>query len=173
MRLRRSQYHTANRPLLFVVIKPILTGFETCDDRVTGRSSVLGGVLAGRAIAASDMPALRASAKVQPPAARRQTLNAAVAGGFRLRIYVSMFGPDVILQPCRHYNSDPQQRLAFPKVEWRFTGSACWQYSRPFDAHGESKGYKLLRLCRIRDNVCACALVQPPALAIGVEATFG
>ena len=57
-----------------VVPEPILTWLETADDRVVGRSSVVGGMLAGR-VAAADVAALGTPGRWshQPPTSRHST----------------------------------------------------------------------------------------------------
>ncbi len=54
--------------LALVVPEPILTGLETAHNRMARRRCVMGGMLGGRAIAATNPAALCAPAKVQPPA---------------------------------------------------------------------------------------------------------
>ena len=50
------------------VPEPGLAGLEAPDDRVPGRGRVRAGVLRRRAVAAADVPALRAAPQVNPPA---------------------------------------------------------------------------------------------------------
>jgi hypothetical protein len=60
-----------------VIVKPPFPGLETRDYRVTGRRIVLRCVLIWRGIAAANVTALGASAKMQPPAAHRQAFDTA------------------------------------------------------------------------------------------------
>src|SRR4051794_27692330 len=59
---------------------PRLARLERADDRVPGALLVSGRVLAWRAVAAADMPAFEADPQVQPGAALREALLAAVDG---------------------------------------------------------------------------------------------
>ena len=70
MRVRWKQLHTFDHPLLLVIEEPILTWFEAHNDRMSGRGRMLGRMLARRAIAASDVAALRTPPKVRPPTFR-------------------------------------------------------------------------------------------------------
>ena len=56
------QLHARDEFFFLIVVEPILSGLEACSHGVTGRSRVTGGMLAGRAVAAADMPALRTTA---------------------------------------------------------------------------------------------------------------
>jgi hypothetical protein len=53
-----------------VVVEPVLPILEAIDDGMAGSRAVLRCVLARRTVAAADMTAFRASAKVQPPSVR-------------------------------------------------------------------------------------------------------
>ena len=87
MRMRREQLHTSDHPLLLVIEEPILSRFEAGNDGMPGRCRMLGRMLAWRAVAASDVPALRASPQMKPPALRRrQTFHAAIATWLRSRV---------------------------------------------------------------------------------------
>ena len=57
--------------------EPVFAGFEAADYRVAGGSRMRCGVLGGRGVAAPDVTALGAPAKMQPPSAVGQALNAA------------------------------------------------------------------------------------------------
>jgi hypothetical protein len=59
-----------------VVVEPVLAGFESTDDWVAGRFGMGGSVLAGRVVATTDMSALSATSKVQPPTAGLEALDA-------------------------------------------------------------------------------------------------
>jgi len=84
MRMRRKQPHTLDHRLLFVVVEPILTRLKAGNDRMARHHGMLGCMLAGRTVAASDMPALRAPAEMKPPTIRRsQAFHTPIA--YRLR----------------------------------------------------------------------------------------
>lgn len=68
MRMRRQQLRTFNHCLRLVIKEPILAWLEARDDRMPACSRVLRGMLARRAIAASDVPTLGTSTEVKPPA---------------------------------------------------------------------------------------------------------
>ena len=52
-----------------IVVKPVLARLEALDDRVAGRGVVFRRMLIWRTVAAADVAAFGASAKVQPPSA--------------------------------------------------------------------------------------------------------
>jgi hypothetical protein len=81
MRMRSGKSWTSEEFTRTVVVKPALTWFETCDNRVMRRGVVLRGVLVRRTIAAANMTTLGASAKMKPPPSRCQTLDATSAAG--------------------------------------------------------------------------------------------
>jgi hypothetical protein len=82
MRMRRKQFRTLDHLLRFVVVEPILTRFEAGNDRMASCRRMLGRVLAGRTVAATDVPTLRTAAEMEPPAFRRgQAFDAAIAAG--------------------------------------------------------------------------------------------
>ena len=58
--------------------EPCLAGLEASDDRVPRRQEMLGRMLVGRTVAASDVTALRTAPQMEPPRARGQTLPAAL-----------------------------------------------------------------------------------------------
>jgi hypothetical protein len=62
--------------LIHVTPAPVLAGLETPYDRVVRRVEVLGGVASGRVVAAPDVAALLAQAKVDPVSAGGQALLA-------------------------------------------------------------------------------------------------
>jgi hypothetical protein len=68
MCVRRKQRHTFDHPLLFVIVEPVLAGFEAGNDRMPRRCRMLGCMLVWGTVAAPDMPTLRTSAQVKPPA---------------------------------------------------------------------------------------------------------
>src|ERR1700722_4672563 len=59
-----------------VTKEPVLARFETGDDRMAGGVVVLGRVLRRGGVAAADVSAFGASAEVEPPPSRGQTLDA-------------------------------------------------------------------------------------------------
>jgi hypothetical protein len=84
MRVRRRQHRTVDHLLFVKVEEPILARFETRNDWVSGSGRVLGCMLAGRSITASNMSALRTPSKVKPPTFRRlQAFRTPVAARFR------------------------------------------------------------------------------------------
>ena len=87
MRMRRKQLFALDHPLLLVVVEPILARLEAGDDRVPGCRRMLGRMLAGRTVAASDVPTLRTPAEMKPPAIRRrQAFHTSIAAWFRSEI---------------------------------------------------------------------------------------
>ena len=95
-----------------VVIEPVFVRLKTCDDRMSSCMEMCRRMLARRIIAAPNMTALRASAQVEPPAARGKTLYAAgAARGNR--------GVDALVVVC-HHSYVPRRRayINHPK-RWR------------------------------------------------------
>lgn len=81
---RRSKFRSVEIPGTGIVEEPVFAGFETTDDRVAGGSFMSRRVLGRRVIAAADVSALGAPAKMQPPAAVGLAFNATgPAGGNR------------------------------------------------------------------------------------------
>ncbi len=81
--MRRKQLHALDHRGLVVIVEPILTWLEAGNDRMPGCSCVPGGMLARRAIAASDVPTLRTPTKVKPPTfRRRQTFDTPITSRF-------------------------------------------------------------------------------------------
>ena len=68
--MRRKQLHTLDHPLLLVIVEPILTRFETGNDRMPRRRRMLGCMLARRTVTASDVPTLRTATEMKPPTFR-------------------------------------------------------------------------------------------------------
>jgi hypothetical protein len=64
-----------------VVEEPVFPGLEAADNRVTRGLHVGTRMLVGRVVAASNVPTLRASAQVQPPAAGGCALHTAGSAG--------------------------------------------------------------------------------------------
>ena len=58
--------HVIQYDLVYVAPPPILTGLEGAHDGVAGAMEMLGGVLTGRLVAAADVAALQAQAKMNP-----------------------------------------------------------------------------------------------------------
>lgn len=84
--MRRSQARPRKELSATVVVEPPFPRLETRNDRVTGRLIVLRCVPARRAIAAADVAASGAAAKMQPPALCCQAFDAAGAARFSRRI---------------------------------------------------------------------------------------
>src|ERR1700677_3006385 len=76
MRVRGRQLRAGEELSGTIVIKPSLARLEARDDRVTGRRFMFRCMLMGRSIAAADVTAFDASAKMQPPPARGRAFNA-------------------------------------------------------------------------------------------------
>jgi hypothetical protein len=79
MRFRRCERWTVDEVVRPKVIKPVFVRFETADDGVPRLPEVRACMLTGRRVAAPDVPARRATAKVQPPAPRSRAFEAAGA----------------------------------------------------------------------------------------------
>ena len=78
--MRGKQLNALDHRALIIIVEPILTWLEAGNDRMLGRSCVPGCVLARRAIAASDVPALRTPTEMKPPTfRRRQTFDTPIA----------------------------------------------------------------------------------------------
>lgn len=58
-----------------VVVKPVLTGFEALDHRMSRGVVVSGRMLAGRIVATADVSAFCASPEMQPPIAGLKTFD--------------------------------------------------------------------------------------------------
>ena len=87
MRVRRKQFRTFDHRARLVIVEPILTRLEAGNDWMPRRFRMLGGMLIRRTVAASDVPALRTAAEMEPPAVRRrQAFYASVAARLRSRI---------------------------------------------------------------------------------------
>jgi hypothetical protein len=68
--------------VLVVVVEPVFMRLEAVDEGVVLGPRMLGGVLRGRLIAAADVPAMDASAQVEPPAVgSREAFDAAGPAG--------------------------------------------------------------------------------------------
>ena len=66
-----------------IVVKPLLAGLEARDDRVTRSGVMFRCMLTWRGVAAADVTAFGASAKMQPPAALSQTFDATCSARLR------------------------------------------------------------------------------------------
>jgi hypothetical protein len=64
------------------VEEPVFAGFEAADDRVAGGLGMRCGMLARRVVAAPDMTALGAPAKMQPPASAGLAFHATGPAGW-------------------------------------------------------------------------------------------
>src|ERR1700735_611437 len=76
MRMRSVQFRASEKILSTIVVKPFLARLEACDYRVTRSGIVFRCMLIWRSIAAADVPAFSASAKMQPPCALSQAFDA-------------------------------------------------------------------------------------------------
>ena len=72
MRMGWKQLRAPDHRLRLVIVEPVLIRLEAGNDRVPCCRRVLGRMLPRRTVAATDVPALRAPAKVKPPTARRR-----------------------------------------------------------------------------------------------------
>lgn len=69
-----------------IVVKPSLSRFKTCGNRMSRSVKMLGGMLTGRTVAAADVPAFSATPQMKPPPACCEALNAALAARGHIRI---------------------------------------------------------------------------------------
>lgn len=99
---RRQLVRTVDERLRSKIVEPRFAWFEARDDSVFRSVKMLSRVLTRRAVATSDMPACRATAKVQPPAAGFEALDAASPAGF-------CAGDDFFVMLCHFI--DPPIRL--------------------------------------------------------------
>ena len=86
MRTRRKQLHTLDRDhrLLLVIIEPVLTRLKAGYDRMPRCRRVFGCMLTWRIVTATDVPALRTPAEMEPPTfRRRKAFHTAVAAWLR------------------------------------------------------------------------------------------
>ena len=72
MRMRGKQLNALDHRALIIIVEPILTWLEASNDWMSGCGCVPGCMLAGRAIAASDVPTLRTPTEMKPPTFRRR-----------------------------------------------------------------------------------------------------
>src|SRR5258705_12840115 len=84
--LGRGQLRAVVELLLLVAPEPRLARLEAAHQRVAGGRGVGAGVLGRRAVTAADVPALGASAQVEPPAGDLVALHAAGAAGWHARV---------------------------------------------------------------------------------------
>lgn len=70
MRMRRKQRRTLNHRVPLVIKKPIFTWLKAGNDRMPGCRRMLGGMLARRTVAATNVPTLRTPAQMKPPSVR-------------------------------------------------------------------------------------------------------
>jgi len=68
-----------------IVVKPVFARLEARDDRVTRGDVVFRGMLIWRAVTAADVTTFGASAKMEPPRARRRAFDAACSAGLGCR----------------------------------------------------------------------------------------
>ena len=77
MRVRRVKLRAGDEFFRAIVVKPVLARLEARDDRVARGRVMFRCVLTWRTIAAADVTAFSASAKMQPPSAQSQAFDAA------------------------------------------------------------------------------------------------
>lgn len=87
MRSRCGKVRTGKDGLVAIVEEPILAGFETANDGMARRMKMAGCMSRGGRVATSDMTALGAAAKVDPPAARLEAFLASGSAWRDLRVY--------------------------------------------------------------------------------------
>jgi hypothetical protein len=68
VRVRCNEFRTLDKVFRSEIVKPVLARFEACDYRVLRLFGMLSRMLARRAIATTNVSALRTPAKMQPPA---------------------------------------------------------------------------------------------------------
>lgn len=68
--MRRKQFHTLDHPLLLVIVEPVLPRLKAGYDRMACRRRMLGRMLTGGIVAASDVPTLRTPTEMKPPTGR-------------------------------------------------------------------------------------------------------
>jgi hypothetical protein len=86
VRMRRRKLGAIAKLLRPVVVEPVLTGFIALNHGMVRRMRMRGRVLAGRHVAASDMTALCASPKMQPPTAVLKTFDTTIAARNNRRV---------------------------------------------------------------------------------------
>src|SRR4029079_6281877 len=82
----RSEHGSLEVLLGGVIPEPVLAGLEALDDRMPGVGGVAARMLRRRRVAAPDMAAVGAAAKMEPPAVRGQALCATGAARRRSEI---------------------------------------------------------------------------------------
>ena len=85
-RVRSLKLWACDELLGTIVVKPLLARLETRDYRVTRSGAVFRRVLIWRTIAAADVPAFGASAKMQPPSAQSQAFDATCSAWLDRRV---------------------------------------------------------------------------------------
>ena len=84
--MRSAKLRAGDELLGTIVVKPLLARFETGDYRVTRSGAVFRRMLIWRTIAAADVPAFGASAKMQPPSAQSQAFDATCSAWLDRRV---------------------------------------------------------------------------------------
>ena len=129
----RRQLWTVDVLLRRVVEEPVLAGLIALDDGVSAFLRMVARVLGWGGVAATDVTAVRASTKVEPPTPTREALDAARAAGRHRRINI-------------HFFIIPGQAAA------RFSGQPLWRVHRPkhvaVPAEVEYRACRLPRLLR-------------------------
>jgi hypothetical protein len=78
---KRHSRKLFDEQLIFIAITPIFAGLERFDDWVPGRTKMPGGVLVLGGVAAADVPADQAQAKMHPAVPHRETFFATLCAG--------------------------------------------------------------------------------------------
>src|SRR5262252_2788450 len=99
MVLWRDQLRSFERALRLKIPEPVLTWLEAADHRVAGRAGMSAGMLAGRRVAAADVPTARAAPQMKPPAVAGQALHTALATRRHARVDALIVGHDFELCP--------------------------------------------------------------------------
>ena len=92
MAVRSGNLRTGEGFFSTVVVKPMLARLEALDDRVPRGGEVFRCMLTWRAVAAADVTALRAPAKMKPPFACSGAFDAACSARLGRRVDTISFG---------------------------------------------------------------------------------
>ena len=84
--MRSLKLRAGDELLCTIVVKPLLARLETRDYRVTRSDAVFRRMLIWRTIAAADVSAFGASAKMQPPSAQSQAFDATCSAWLDRRV---------------------------------------------------------------------------------------
>ena len=101
-----------------IVVEPGFSGLEACRDRMPCRVKMLRGMLAGRTVAAADVPAFCAAPEMQPPSSGSEALCATIAARRHIGVdsmMISFHGP-VLFERAIYGSSNILPALPFAKV---------------------------------------------------------